>query len=171
MHILNTKPFLYDSRGLRCLQYKMGFLTHKFINKMTHNGPDSLKVTSSCPDRPLPDTDWPWQPQSVPEKCQIAPTRQIVFNSCWFYSSFKILQNSNEKIEDYYNYLYQKSPLNRTKICALISIFRKWKRFVILFFGSRNIKQNVKWYFFLGRPVLRQHVSLSHFWEYETWHE
>ena len=56
-HILNTKPFLYDSRGLRCLRYKMGFLTHKFINKMTHNGPDSLKVTSSCPDQPLTDTD------------------------------------------------------------------------------------------------------------------
>ena len=67
-HILNTKPFLYDSRGLRCLRYKMGFLTHKFINKMTHDGPDSLKVTSSCPDQPLTDTDWPWQSPSDPMK-------------------------------------------------------------------------------------------------------
>ena len=67
-HILNTKPFLYDTRGLRCLRYKMGFLTHKFINKMTHNGPDSLKVTSSCPDQPLTDTDWPWQSPSDPMK-------------------------------------------------------------------------------------------------------
>ena len=66
--ILNTKPFLYDIRGLRCLRYKMGFLTHKFINKMTHNGPDSLKVTSSCPDQPLTDTDWPWQSPSDPMK-------------------------------------------------------------------------------------------------------
>ena len=56
-HILNTKPFLYDSRGLRCFWYKMGFFTHKFLNKMTHIGPDSLKVTSSCPDQPLTDTD------------------------------------------------------------------------------------------------------------------
>ena len=67
-HILNTKPFLYDSRGLRCLRYKMGFLTHKFINKMTHNGPNSLKVTSSCPDQPLTDTAWPWQSPSDPMK-------------------------------------------------------------------------------------------------------
>ena len=68
MHILNTKPFLYDSRGLRCLRYKMGVLTHKFINKMTHNGPNSLKVTSSCPDQPLTDIDWPWQSPSDPMK-------------------------------------------------------------------------------------------------------
>jgi len=65
-HILNTTPFLYDSRGLRGFWYKMGVYTHKFINTMTHNWPESLKGTSSCPVnhwQTLTDPDSPQVPQ------------------------------------------------------------------------------------------------------------
>ena len=64
--------------------------TQKFIIILTCNKPDSLKMTSSCPERPLIDPDWTWKIPSVPEKPSIAPNGRMVLKSCSFQSYFKI---------------------------------------------------------------------------------
>ena len=67
--------------------------TQKFLIILTCNKPDSLKMTSSCPEQPLIDPDWTWKIPSVPEKPSIAPNGRMVLKSCSFQSYFKISQN------------------------------------------------------------------------------